>query len=47
MGVRSPSLYAAFGSKEALYLEAVEHYVRTQGPRSGTNCARSNRSRPH
>jgi AcrR family transcriptional regulator len=32
MGVRSPSLYAAFGSKEALYLEAVEHYVRTVGP---------------
>jgi AcrR family transcriptional regulator len=31
-GVRSPSLYAAFGSKEALDLEAVEHYVRTQGP---------------
>jgi AcrR family transcriptional regulator len=32
MGVRSPSLYAAFGSKEALYLEAVDHYVRTVGP---------------
>ena len=32
MGVRSPSLYAAFGSKEALYIEAVEHYVRTWGP---------------
>ena len=32
MGVGSPSLYAAFSSKEALYLEAVEHYVRTQGP---------------
>ena len=32
MGVRSPSLYAAFGSKEALYLEAMEHYVRTIGP---------------
>ena len=32
MGISSPSLYAAFGSKEALYLEAVEHYVRTLGP---------------
>jgi AcrR family transcriptional regulator len=33
MGVRSPSLYAAFGSKEELYLEAIEHYVQTQGTR--------------
>jgi AcrR family transcriptional regulator len=32
MGVRSPSLYAAFGSKEALYLEALEHYVSGGGP---------------
>jgi AcrR family transcriptional regulator len=32
MAIRSPSLYAAFGSKETLYLEAVEHYVRTVGP---------------
>jgi AcrR family transcriptional regulator len=32
MDVRSPSLYAAFGSKEALYLEAIEHYVQTIGP---------------
>src|ERR1700733_10680052 len=32
MGIASPSLYAAFGSKEALYLEAVEHYVQSQGP---------------
>lgn len=26
MGIGSPSLYAAFGSKEALYVEAVNHY---------------------
>lgn len=32
MNVGSPSLYAAFGSKEALYLEAFAHYVLTQGP---------------
>jgi AcrR family transcriptional regulator len=32
MGVRSPSLYAAFGGKEALYLEAIAHYVQTIGP---------------
>lgn len=28
MGIGSPSLYAAFGSKEALYREALGHYVR-------------------
>lgn len=27
MGIGSPSLYAAFGSKEALYAEALRHYV--------------------
>lgn len=32
MGIRSPSLYAAFGGKEALYLEALAHYVATIGP---------------
>ena len=26
MGIRSPSLYAAFGSKEALYAEAIDRY---------------------
>lgn len=31
IGIRSPSLYAAFGSKEQLYLEAVERYVDRQG----------------
>ncbi|APG09377.1 TetR family transcriptional regulator [Bradyrhizobium japonicum] len=31
MGVSSPSLYAAFESKEALYLAAIKHYVETQG----------------
>jgi len=31
MGINSPSLYAAFGSKEALYLEAVRHFGCTMG----------------
>jgi AcrR family transcriptional regulator len=31
MGINSPSLYAAFGSKEDLYREAVELYVRAEG----------------
>lgn len=26
MGINSPSIYAAYGSKEALYSEAVQHY---------------------
>jgi AcrR family transcriptional regulator len=28
MGIGSPSLYAAFGDKEALYREAIEYYVK-------------------
>jgi AcrR family transcriptional regulator len=31
MGISPPSLYAAFGSKEALYAEALDHYVRCHG----------------
>lgn len=31
MGINAPSLYATFGSKEALFQEAVELYVRTEG----------------
>ncbi|WP_241024498.1 TetR/AcrR family transcriptional regulator [Burkholderia sp. Ac-20365] len=31
MGVNSPSIYAAFGNKEALYREAVQLYVRAEG----------------
>lgn len=31
MGLRPPSLYAAFGSKEQLFREAVDFYVRTDG----------------
>jgi AcrR family transcriptional regulator len=31
MGIRSPSLYAAFESKEALYLAAFQHYATTEG----------------
>lgn len=29
MGIGTPSLYAAFGSKEALYAEALRHYAET------------------
>ena len=32
MGIRSPSLYAAFGSKESLYIDAIERYVSTVRP---------------
>jgi AcrR family transcriptional regulator len=32
MGINSPSLYAAFGSKEALFREAVGLYTKTVGP---------------
>src|ERR1700733_184874 len=32
MRIRSPSLYAAFGSKEALFLEAVDRYANVMGP---------------
>jgi len=31
MRISSPSLYAAFGSKENLYVESVEHYANTFG----------------
>ncbi len=31
MGIGSPSLYAAFGSKEALFREAVDLYNLTEG----------------
>jgi len=37
MEIAPPSLYAAFGSKEALYLEAIELYLR--GPGSFFACA--------
>lgn len=32
MGIASPSLYAAFGSKEALFREAVDLYGAVEGP---------------
>jgi len=33
MGISKPSLYAAFGDKESLYLRALERYRRTEGER--------------
>ncbi|VUD46326.1 HTH-type transcriptional repressor ComR [Thalassocella blandensis] len=32
MNIRTPSLYAAFGSKEALYIEVLEFYQNNYGP---------------
>lgn len=32
MGIASPSLYAAFGSKEGLFREAIDHYVAVYSP---------------
>src|SRR5919106_1320568 len=31
MGIASPSLYAAFGSKEELFRQALKHYSDTEG----------------
>jgi AcrR family transcriptional regulator len=31
MGINPPSLYAAFGDKERLFLETVEHYSQSRG----------------
>ncbi|MEO3757165.1 TetR/AcrR family transcriptional regulator [Mycobacterium sp. B14F4] len=36
MGINSPSLYAAFGSKEQLFREAVAHYNDTEGAAAAT-----------
>ncbi|MFY3742585.1 TetR/AcrR family transcriptional regulator [Anaeromyxobacter sp. Red801] len=38
MGINSPSLYAAFGSKAALFREAVDLYAATEGA-AGGRCA--------
>ncbi|WP_020662723.1 TetR/AcrR family transcriptional regulator [Amycolatopsis benzoatilytica] len=35
MGIRPPSLYAAFGDKESLFREAVEHYQSAYGHYTG------------
>lgn len=32
MGIKSPSLYAAFGSKENLYDEVLQHYEQCVAP---------------
>ncbi|MGO4703126.1 TetR/AcrR family transcriptional regulator [Dyella sp. 2RAB6] len=34
MGINAPSLYAAFGCKEALFREALDLYVNSVGPRT-------------
>ena len=31
LGIGAPSIYAAFGDKQSLFLEAVDHYLKTYG----------------
>ncbi|XEU34313.1 TetR/AcrR family transcriptional regulator (plasmid) [Tistrella bauzanensis] len=38
MGIGSPSLYAAFGSKDALYAEALDYYARVWQPLFWKRC---------
>ncbi|WP_096086459.1 TetR/AcrR family transcriptional regulator [Agaribacterium haliotis] len=35
MGINKPSLYASFGNKEALFIQATEHYVKTVAAKHG------------
>jgi AcrR family transcriptional regulator len=35
MGINKPSLYAAFGNKEALFVRALDHYVSKHGSAHG------------
>lgn len=45
MGIGSPSLYAAFGSKEALYAEALRHYHDHNEPHFWTRFAAATTAR--
>jgi AcrR family transcriptional regulator len=45
MGINSPSLYAAFGSKEALFREAVQLYLDTEDRKGRTILAREKTAR--
>ncbi|MFV5262041.1 TetR/AcrR family transcriptional regulator [Acinetobacter courvalinii] len=37
-GIKAPSFYAAFGSKEALFREVIEHYIATHGQVTQSLC---------
>ena len=41
MGIKSPSLYAAFGCKEELFREAVAYYNETLGATAAVRTARA------
>ncbi|WP_409568168.1 TetR/AcrR family transcriptional regulator [Methylobacterium sp. E-066] len=45
MGIGSPSLYAAFGSKEALYAEALRHYGEQYEAKAWANFAAATTAR--
>jgi AcrR family transcriptional regulator len=46
MGINKPSLYAAFGNKEALFIRALDHYVSKHGSPHSRELHAPNKSLP-
>ncbi len=45
MGINRPSLYAAFGNKEALFRKAIDRYIQGPACHVGIAAARTNSTR--
>ena len=44
MGINKPSLYAAFGNKEALFISALDHYTGEHGAPHNQELHKSNKN---